>query len=108
MTATTRITRRGFLRRSGAAAGAAGAPWFVPAAALGAEEKPAASERVTIGLIGCGGRGSAVFRGLIAAGGQAIAACDPWKDRREGWAKRIGGTAYADFREMLQRDDLDA
>jgi glucose-fructose oxidoreductase len=76
--------------------------------ALGAEGPPAASERVTIGIIGCGGRGSGVFNGLIGAGGQAIAACDPWKDRREKWAQRIKGTAYVDFREMLARDDLDA
>ncbi len=99
------VTRRAFLGGVGAAVAA---PCAIPGSALGAEDKPAASERVTIGLIGCGGRGSAVFRGLIGAGGQAIAACDPWKNRREKWAQQIGGTPYADFREMLARDDLDA
>lgn len=102
------FTRRNFLKRAaGAASAVIAAPYFVPGRALGAEDKPAASERVTIGLIGCGGRGSGVFRGLIGAGGQPIAACDPWKDRRERWAQQTGGTPYADFREMLTRDDLD-
>ena len=59
-------------------------------------------------LIGCGGRGSAVFKNLISAGGQPIAACDAWQNRRERWAQQIKGTPYADFREMLARDDLDA
>jgi len=53
-------------------------------------------------MIGCGGRGS----GLGA--GQIVAACDPWKDRRERIARRIRGKAYNDFRELLARDDIDA
>jgi hypothetical protein len=32
------------------------APWFVPAAALGYHEKPAPSERITLGVIGIGPR----------------------------------------------------
>jgi len=103
------FSRRNFLRTTaGAASAVAAAPYLVPASVLGAEGKPPASERVTIGLIGCGGRGSGVFRGLIGSGGQPIAVTDPWKDRRERWAEQIKGTAYADFREMLARDDLDA
>ncbi len=101
----SKITRRTFVR---GVCSSVAAPYVITSSALGAEGKPPASERVTIGLIGCGGRGSGVFRGLINAGGQPIAACDAWKDRREKWAKQIGGTPYADFREMLARDDLDA
>ncbi len=105
----TPITRRAMLRRAAGAAGTmAAAPYVITGNALGADGTPPASERVTIAQIGCGGRGSGVFNGLIRSGGQAIAACDAWKDRRERWAKQIGGTAYADFREMLARDDLDA
>jgi len=90
-------------------AGAAiAAPYVITSNALGSADVPAASERVTVGLIGCGGRGSGVFRNIIGSGGQPIAACDPWKDRRERWAQQINGTPYADFREMLTRDDLDA
>ncbi len=107
--ANQRITRRSVLRRTAGGAGAlVAAPYVITTAALGAPDKPPASERVTIGLIGCGGRGSGVFRGLMGSGGQPIAFCDPWKQRREKWAQQTGGTAYLDFREMLARDDLDA
>jgi len=99
------FTRRRFLK---GAAAAVAAPYVLTSTALGGEGVPPASERVTIGLIGCGGQGSGVFRGLIGAGGQPIAFADPWVDRREKWAQQTGGTAYADFRELLKRDDLDA
>jgi len=103
------ITRRKLLGRAAGAAGAlVAAPYVITSTALGAPGVDPASERVTIGLIGCGGRGSGVFRGLIGAGGQAIAVSDAWKSRREKWAQQINGTPYADFREMLARDDLDA
>ncbi|MBN2476355.1 MAG: Gfo/Idh/MocA family oxidoreductase [Pirellulales bacterium] len=109
MAESAKITRRRLLRQAAGVAGAwAAAPYFVPSRALGAADAPPASERVTIGLIGCGGRGSGVFQGMIAAGGQPLAFADAWKNRREGWAQRTGGVAYADFREMLARDDLDA
>lgn len=106
MTKRNIVTRRGFVR--GVAGAAIAAPYVITSNALGSAEVPPASERVTIGLIGCGGRGSAVFRNLIGSGGQPIAACDPWQNRRERWAQQIKGTPYADFREMLARDDLDA
>ncbi len=102
---TNLVTRRRFLQGASAALAA---PYLIPGRALGAADTPPASERVTIGLIGCGSRGSGVFRGMIGSGGQPIAAADPWKDRRERWAKETNGTAYADYRDMLARDDLDA
>jgi predicted dehydrogenase len=90
------------------ASAALAAPYVITSNALGAPDTPPASERVTIGLIGCGSRGSGVFRGMIGSGGQPIAVADPWKDRRDRWAEEIKGTAYADYRDMLARDDLDA
>jgi len=95
------LTRREMLRRS---AGAMAAPYVITSTALGAPGVDPASERVTVGKIGCGGRGGAIG----GVGGQVVAACDAWKDRRENWAKRTGGEAYADFRELLDRDDIDA
>ena len=75
-----------------------------PRAPWGRTVKPPASQRVTIGKIGCGGQGS----GLGGCGGQVVAACDAWKDRRERWAAQTGGKAYRDFRELLARADIDA
>ena len=105
MHANNRPTRRGVLRTLAAALAA---PSVVPGSALGAEEKPAASERIAMGLIGCGGRGSGVFRSLVGRGAQPIAFCDVYKDRRDGQAEQYKGIAYADFRDLLARDDIDA
>jgi hypothetical protein len=55
MKANGRLTRRDLLRRSAAGALLA-APWFVPAAALGRDGKPAPSGRITLGVIGVGPR----------------------------------------------------
>ncbi len=102
-----RLTRRSLLKT--AAAGAMAAPSLIPSSALGLAEKATPSERVTLGHIGVGGRGSALlnsFRHLKDA--QPVAVADAFKSRREGWAEKIGGKAYGDFRELLARDDIDA
>ena len=99
MRKSTRISRRGFLR--GAAAGAVAFPAIVPASVFG---QNAPSERVTVGKIGCGGRGGAIG----GVGGEVVASCDCWESRRERWARAGHVKAYADFRELLARDDIDA
>ena len=50
------LTRRDLLLRSAAAGAVLAAPWFVPAAALGRGDRPAPSERITLGVIGVGPR----------------------------------------------------
>ncbi len=110
MIEATTFSRRRFLRRASCTAGAVvAAPYLITSTALGSADTPPASERVTIGIIGAGGRGSGVFNGLIGAGGQPIAVSDAWANRRNNWTnKHAGCKGYADFREMLDRDDLDA
>jgi hypothetical protein len=49
MTHSGNVTRRRFLT---AAAGVAAAPYVIPASALGADGRPASSNRVTLGCIG--------------------------------------------------------
>jgi predicted dehydrogenase len=100
-----RFTRRAFL---GTAAAAAAVPYVVPGAALGLEDQPPANERITMGLIGCGGRGTGVMGALVGQGAQCIASCDVYTDRREKVAQKYGGRAHADYRELLARDDVDA
>jgi predicted dehydrogenase len=58
---------------------------------------------VTVGKIGCGGRGG----GIGGVGGQIVAAADPWRSRAARYA-RSGAEAYTDFGELLARDDIDA
>ena len=101
-----RVTRRSLLARTAAAAAA---PYVITSAALGNAEKPAASERVTLGHIGVGGQGSGLFfQFQNCKGCQSVAVADAYKDRRDARAGVCKGKAYADFRELLARPDIDA
>ena len=99
-------TRRQVLKR--AAAVLATGPVVIASTALGAGDRPPASERIVLGQIGCGGRGNGVIRGLASQGGQVVATCDVYQDRREAAAKRFKAKAYHDYRDLLARDDIDA
>jgi predicted dehydrogenase len=99
------ISRREMLARATAAMAA---PYVITSTALGNADTPPASERITMALIGCGGRGTGVMGALAGQGAQVIAGCDVYKDRRERIATKYKGQAYADFRDLLTRDDLDA
>jgi predicted dehydrogenase len=107
MTLKRRIKRREVLK--GLAAGAVAAPWFVSARALGWEGKAPASERVTVGHIGVGGRGADIFRySQSVPEFQSVAAADCYENRRDAVAGACQGKAYRDFRDLLARDDIDA
>jgi Oxidoreductase family, C-terminal alpha/beta domain/Oxidoreductase family, NAD-binding Rossmann fold len=101
------LTRRKVLR---AVAGSAiGLPHMITSSALGNADTAPASERVTIGHIGVGNRGKELLRGFLTCkGSQSVAVADAYSDRREAAAKMTGGKAYADFRELLARPDIDA
>jgi predicted dehydrogenase len=104
-----RLSRRAVLKS--AAAGAIAAPWLVPASALGRDGSEAASERVTLGAIGLGNRGTYNMRRLAHYGGQIVAVADPKTDMRNRalqWTKVPASGAYNDFRDLLARDDVDA
>ena len=80
----TRLSRRRVLQ---AAAATLAAPLLIPKSALGDETKAPASERVTVGHIGVGGRGRAVlgdFRGCKEAQSVAVADCLSRSSRRRG------------------------
>jgi hypothetical protein len=101
------LTRRGLLKA--AAAAAVASPYVITSAALGAGDKPPASQRIALGHIGVGGRGRALFGGFQhCKGAQSVAVADCYQDRRESVAKACGGKAYRDFRELLARPDIDA
>jgi predicted dehydrogenase len=100
-------SRREFLR--GTAAAALAFPAIVPASALGRGGKAAPGDRVTLGHIGVGNQGGFLFGNFQkVANAQSVAVADCHADRREKRAKECGGKAYADFRELLARDDIDA
>jgi predicted dehydrogenase len=106
-----------------ATAGSAAAPLVIPSAVLGLGGATAPSERITIGSIGVGMMGRGHFR--ILAGYPdvqllALSDVDAWRRNhstevlREAYGQRQpsgqfhGFKAYNDFRELLDRDDIDA
>ena len=106
-------TRREFLCK---VAGAAAAPYVITSSALGTAERPPASERITMGIIGPGSRGRNVLGAFLAdPRSQFLAACDV-DFQRCAHAKEMidqkhqnGDCAeYRDFRELLERADVDA
>ena len=110
------VSRRGFVKRSLLAGGAAAMPWIVPSCALGKDGAVAPSERITLGGIGIGPRGSHVLGGMLPEKDvQFVAICDVRADRRDSvkaMADAHYGNAdcaqYRDLRELLARDDIDA
>jgi len=115
-----RLTRRGFLKGAAALA----APYVISSSALGAEGRPAPSNRITMGCIGLGGEGlgknTRAFLGQSDA--QVLAVCDvdgahlaQGKKVVEDYYAGLkasgqykGCGEYKDFREVLARPDIDA
>ena len=99
-----RISRRSLLKGAALAA-----PYIISSSALGNADTPPPSERVTLGHIGVGNRGGDLFRRFQQCKGlHSVAIADVYKDRCEAHARLIKGKGYADFRELLARDDIDA
>src|SRR5207244_10829506 len=88
------LTRRELLKRSAAGAMLA-APWFVPAAALGREGKAAASERITLGVIGIGPRCTYDLQAILKhADVQCVAVCDVPAGRAQAGNKLGAGHCH--------------
>ncbi|MBN2375472.1 MAG: Gfo/Idh/MocA family oxidoreductase [Sedimentisphaerales bacterium] len=111
------VTRREFLRRGVIGASALALPYYVPASALGRGGGVAPSERIVMGGIGLGGRGTHDMRWILNESDvQWVSVCDVHKGRREAAKKMVdskyGNTdcaMYRDMREFLaERTDVDA
>jgi hypothetical protein len=115
-----RLNRRRFLAGSGTVLAA---PYFVPASVLGAAGRTPPSDRIRTGHIGVGGQGSGHVGALAGnPATQVMAVCDPFQAKREAAKSRVeahyatqigqgtykGCDAYADFRQLVARDDIDA
>ena len=109
----TKVSRRQFLGLTGAALAL---PTLIPASALGRADAPAPSNRITLGMVGCGTMGTGntdAFLGLKEC--RVVAACDVDKKHLAALAKKINGRyqdtgckTYHDYRELLARPDIDA
>jgi predicted dehydrogenase len=114
---TMTLTRRQFLTRGAVAASAVALPSIIPASALGLGGAVAPSERIVMGGIGMGGRGSYDLGAMLSQPDvEWVAVCDVLKSRREA-AKKLVDTkygnndcaVYGDLRQFLaERTDVDA
>ncbi len=81
---TIKRSRRQVLRAAAGAAAALALPTLLPASALGRDGALAPSQRITLGAIGLGGRGTVVLRSFMANRDvQFTAICDTRRIRRE-------------------------
>jgi len=112
-----KLNRRQFLRKAtGAALGAVAFPMVIPASALGKEGRPAPSDRIVLGIIGVGGQGRGDLRGFLQKPeAQVVAVCDVDAGHRNMARDRVNEqygnrdcATYNDFREVIDRSDIDA
>ncbi len=126
----TTTSRRHFLQQC-AAGVSLGFPTIIPSSALGKDGAVAPSNRTTLALIGCGGRGTEVVKNFLHDERvQVMAVCDVEREsdrynkhiiKKAGTlgrepAKRLvdqtygtkGCATHEDFREVLARADVDA
>jgi predicted dehydrogenase len=104
--------RRDFLRTATAASTALG----LANKAFGRPKKQGrvigANDRINVGAIGVGGRGRYVANQFdklkTTENCQVLAVCDVWEKRKREAAEAFGAQGYLDYRELLNRDDIDA
>ena len=108
-----KISRRRFIATTAAAVAA---PTIIPASALGADGRPAPSERITMGVVGWGMQGPSNTGNFMRESDcQVVATCNIDKHHLEASVNEINKKyknqdckTYHDYREMMARTDIDA
>jgi predicted dehydrogenase len=108
--------RRDFLRIAGATSVALGAENAFAKAASGRASGRVigANDRINVGVIGYGGRGSYVANQFARFAEKNKDACriacvsDVWERRKRQGAEKYGVKGFIDYRELLEQPDLDA
>jgi len=109
------LDRRGFLRSAGAAAGFAGLAKsaFAGPAPQMSNRVIGANDRIQVGVVGTGGRGTYVANVFAKYGEktnacQIVGVCDVYEKRKKANADRHKCPGYLDYRELIDRPDVDA
>ena len=109
--------RRQWLKRATTiASGIMALPYYVASSALGRAGGVAPSNRIAVGTIGLGNRGTALTQGFLQENDvRVVAVCDVYGSQREMGKELVdrhyGDSACAvhgDFRELCARPDIDA
>lgn len=117
MSQNKNINRRRFLKTAaGTTLAAVGFPYIIPSSALGKAGSIAPSNRIVMGAIGVGGQGTYDMRGFLDKEEvQMVAVCDVDANHYTRAKKIIDEKyqnsdckIYGDFRELIDRGDLDA
>ena len=128
MTVSRKISRRRLLRQGlGAAAAGIALPVFTscrrepisqtnyPDATSAPEDRAAGpNDQIGVGIIGCGRRNAQVVRGEERSGqgkppkeARIVAVADVNKKRAEQWGAKYNCPAFQDYRDLLDRKDVD-
>ena len=110
------FTRREFLGTGALALAASAFPAIIPASALGKDGAVAPSNRITVGVIGCGPQGRGDLRNFLnQTDCQVVAVCDVKPDQLALAKKAVDDQyknqdckTYRYFREIIGRKDIDA
>ena len=105
-----KIARRSFLKQGLAAGMISGvAPMILPSGVLAANGNPGANGRIVVGGIGAGAMGRGLVHHFTAYDDVTVAAvCDVDHPKCDALAGQVNADAYYDYREMLERNDIDA
>ncbi len=103
------ISRRSFIKSTATIGALAGFPTIISSAVLGRNGITPPSERVNVGVIGCGNRSGVAIKYKDYSKSQVVAVCDPIRERRlKRKAEFDNCDDYNDFRDLLARKDIDA
>ena len=106
MSRSQELSRRTFLRRATAAVAV---PYLIPSGLLAAPGKPGPNEQIGVAGIGIGRRGAGVFKNTIESPlGRAVAVADVNSITAGKMAEQFEIDPYKDYRELLERKDVDA
>ena len=84
------------------------APFVVPYSFIKGKGVSAPSDKINIGLIGCGGLGKTNLAECARHPDVVVAAvCDVWKERLDPVVEHYKCTGYTDYRKLLQHKGLD-
>src|SRR5262245_26595038 len=85
--ANSPVSRRRFLATAGATVAL---PGLLPLRALGGAERPPPSERITMGIVGCGGMGNGNTDSFLRHSNcQILAACDVDRQHLDAAVKKV-------------------